>query len=225
MENNEQIKVTPIRLGRVAAYLVQDRRPILVDTGFPLAEGVILAALAQQGMSPHDLALIIITHGHVDHYGSAAALHTRTGAPVAIHALDADALRKGENAALHPTLFVAKLMIPFARMAKAQGIEPQVILEDDMDLGPYGVNAKVIHTPGHTPGSISLLLANGDVIVGDLVTENLLHPGQPTPRPLFVENLEQMKASVERILSYAPKRILAAHGGPLDPEIVRRMVL
>lgn len=209
----------------MTAYLVQGQRPILVDTGFPLAEGAILAALAQQGVSPRDLALIIITHGHVDHYGSAAALHARTGAPVAIHALDADALRKGENASLRPTMFVAKLMIPFARVAKAQGIEPQVILEDKMDLGYYGVNAKVIHTPGHTPGSVSLLLANGDAIVGDLVTENLLHPGQPTARPFFADNLEQMKASVERVLSYAPKRILAAHGGPLDPEIVRRMVL
>ena len=69
------------------AFLVQgEAGRLLVDTGPPGAEGRLLAALAAQGVDPESLALILITHGHTDHYGSAAALREHTGAPLAMHA-------------------------------------------------------------------------------------------------------------------------------------------
>lgn len=64
-----------------------------MDTGNPGRPDRILARLAECGVAPGDMRLILLTHGHVDHFGSAAELCERTGAPVAIHALDAEAVR------------------------------------------------------------------------------------------------------------------------------------
>lgn len=74
----------------------------MVDTGNPGSAPKVLAALAAQGFRPSDVSLIVITHRHVDHIGAAAALQRATGAPVAVHALDADGLRRGDGGDRRP---------------------------------------------------------------------------------------------------------------------------
>ncbi|MFD5560490.1 MBL fold metallo-hydrolase [Kitasatospora griseola] len=77
-------KVVPIPvMGRhnINAYLLLGRRPVLVDAGTPGSGRKIHDGLAARGVNPADLALIVITHGHIDHFGSAAELHRLTGAP------------------------------------------------------------------------------------------------------------------------------------------------
>src|SRR5689334_11180503 len=103
--------VIPISLGYVNAFLVQGERPVLVDTGVPGSTDKILNALKEHGVAGKDLSLILLTHGHYDHFGSALELKQRTGAPVAIHHRDAKWPKSGENAPVVPTNAVAKLMI------------------------------------------------------------------------------------------------------------------
>ena len=71
------------------SFILVGDRPVLVDSGMPGQATKTLAALAGEGFAPADVSLILITHRHVDHIGSAAALRRATGAPVAVHALDA----------------------------------------------------------------------------------------------------------------------------------------
>lgn len=91
--------ILPIRLGAIAkAFLIPTREgAILIDSGTPGQSERILQAMAAHGAAPESLRLILITHGHFDHFGSARELRERTGAPVAVHADDAIALRRGEN--------------------------------------------------------------------------------------------------------------------------------
>ena len=96
--------VRPIPLGHANAFLIRGSRPIVVDTGLPGNAPKILAALQAEGYKPWDLALIVITHVHTDHIGSAAALAGATGAPVLVHSGEADALTTGASAPAVPPI-------------------------------------------------------------------------------------------------------------------------
>ncbi|MCY0941425.1 MBL fold metallo-hydrolase [Streptomyces antarcticus] len=98
-------KIIPIPvLGKhaVNAYLLLGRRPVLVDAGTPGSGQRIHERIAGHGVDPSDLALIVITHGHIDHFGSAAELHRLTGAPVAGHVADLEPFRTGQARMPHP---------------------------------------------------------------------------------------------------------------------------
>ena len=91
--------VTGLTLGTMSqVFLVKTATgAILIDAGMSGQTDRAIEALAAHGVSPQDIRLILITHGHLDHFGGAKALRARTGAPVAVHAKDADALRSGQN--------------------------------------------------------------------------------------------------------------------------------
>ena len=103
------VTVPILPLGMLNSYILVGNRPVLVDTGMPGAAPKVGAALAREGFSPTDVSLILITHRHVDHIGGAAALQRATGAPVAIHALDADWLRRGQGGSRTPTGWAGRL--------------------------------------------------------------------------------------------------------------------
>ena len=83
--------VIQISLGWANAFVIRGKRPVLVDTGYPGSAPAIIDKLTQNGVDPGWLSLILITHGHADHFGSAAELKKQTGAPIAVHKLDAEA--------------------------------------------------------------------------------------------------------------------------------------
>jgi glyoxylase-like metal-dependent hydrolase (beta-lactamase superfamily II) len=90
-----------------------------------------------------------------------------------------------------------------------------------MDLKKFGVEGKIIHTPGHTPGSVSIALPGGEVIVGDLIMRGMLRWWQPN-YPLFADNLAQLKESIQLIMRRKPTKIFCGHGGPFNPKSVLR---
>lgn len=160
--------IEQLSLGFSNAFLLRGDKTIIVDTGRPGNETRILQALEQRNISPADVSLILLTHGHFDHFGSARALKQKLNVPVAIHHLDHVALQNGKDPALHPTRFTGKLLKLFLH-GKTESFEPDIIIRSEFNLEDYGVSGRVIHTPGHTPGSLSIMLANHDVIIGDLL--------------------------------------------------------
>lgn len=103
MSPHRIVTVPILPRGMVNSFLLIGERPIVVDTGVPGSAPKILAALAREGFAPGDVSLILITHRHVDHIGSAAAVKQATGAPVAVHALDAEWLGRGDGGTRPPT--------------------------------------------------------------------------------------------------------------------------
>ncbi len=214
----------------VNVFLIQgDGGAILVDTGNPGRAAHILARLAEHTLTllsagggvPHDLRLILLTHGHVDHFGNAAELRERTGAPVAIHALDAGAVRHGiqQPDSLHPTNLLADLVkrFPLPLFADhAPACEPDIVFEDEWRLDEYGVAGRVILTPGHTPGSVSVLLDSGEALVGDLVMGRLMGLLPKPGPPIVAWDLERNRESVRRLVALAPRIIYVGHGGPFE---------
>lgn len=206
-------------------FLVRGRTGcVLVDAGNPGKEELILKRLAEHGVESGDLRLILITHGHTDHFGSAAALQKRTGAPVAVHALDADALRQGihqpdslqATSRLLALLMGVSILRNLAAPDRAPALEPDIVFEEAWRLDEYGVAGRVIPTPGHTPGSVSVLLDSGEAIVGDMVMGQLmglLH--RPGPPPVAWD-LERNWESLRQLLALSPRIVYVGHGGPFD---------
>ena len=208
--------VFSIRFSFVNAFIVRGERVIIVDTGLPGFGEKILARMEEHGIKPGDVSLIIITHGHFDHYGSAAFLKEKTGAPVAIHKDDAGALRTGINPPLYPVGATGKVMEFVSGMMKkqkVQGMEPDILIEDEMDLAKFGIDGKVIPTPGHTAGCITVLLAGGCALQGDMIFGGLLRKHTPG-FPYFCQDRAQLLKSIQFILDKNPKIIYAGHGGP-----------
>ncbi len=214
-------RVIPIPLGLVNAFLIQGEQPILVDAGLPGQEQKILNALSTHGIPPQDLSLIVITHGHTDHFGSLAALKQHCSARVAIHRADADALRQGRNTELFPAGPLGHFFRLFAsERTTLPGVEPDILIEEGLDLlQEFGVNGKVLSTPGHTSGSVSIWLNTNEVIIGDMIFGGFLRRKRPN-YPWFIANMAQLRASIQRILSQQPTTMYASHGGPFDPKII-----
>ncbi len=121
------------------AYLIDAECPILVDVG-----AANMFDLLRRFLNPTDLEYIVLTHCHYDHTFGTAQLAEQTGANVAIHEEDAKLL--GDNWATASGVFGVR----------APSIEPDMLLKggESLDLGD--ISLRVIHTPGHTPGSICL---------------------------------------------------------------------
>jgi glyoxylase-like metal-dependent hydrolase (beta-lactamase superfamily II) len=199
-----------MRAGLSTAHLVQaDRGWILVDTGSPGQEERILSAL--RGLGGGELRLIYITHAHFDHYGSARAVRERTGAPITIHVADQAAMAAGETP-IHSVRghgWIGRLLLPLAeRVLDPEPTLADILLTDDQHLGAYGLDAVVIHTPGHTPGSSSLIVAHDVAFVGDLLSTT----GRLHAQSLYASDWSQLARSVVRLKRQPLSRIYAGHG-------------
>lgn len=215
----------------VNSFILVGERPILVDAGMPGSAPKILAALAREGFAPSDVSLLLITHRHVDHIGGAAALKHATGAPVAVHALDADGLRRGDGGPRPPTGWGARLFdLTGIPGESAEPCEPDLVIERDFALAPYGVlGGVVVHTPGHTAGSISALLPDGDVLAGDLVIGGITFLGGimrlgHARKPPFEDDPLVVRQSLIRLLEQGAKRFFVGHGGPLMAAALREYI-
>lgn len=217
-------------LGMLNAFLViQDRRAILIDTGLPGSAHRVDAALRLYGLGWNDVALIVLTHAHIDHAGSAVELRRLSDTPLLAHASEVPSCQ-GEPPLLRPTG-------PFGRLFRMSGaiqrpfpkFEPDRIMTGSrIDLTPEGFAGHILHTPGHTSGSLSVLLDTGDVFAGDLVASGILlggiaRKGRPKPPP-FEENRKAVKTSLRKLLDEGMKIFHLGHGGPLPRETVHRFI-
>ena len=208
----------------VNSYLIRGKKSILVDTGYPGSGRTIMAKLILEGIDPGEISLILITHGHNDHFGSAAELKERLGVPVAVHIMDAEYLRKGTDPPIHATGTTGRILKFLLSQTGASTVplpEPDILIEGEMSLEKYGVEGVVISTPGHTPGSVSVLLSSGEALVGDLIMGVGLWTRIPG-YPIFADDLKQVWGSIRSIMERSPKIVYAGHGGPFRPEAINR---
>lgn len=205
---------------------------ILVDTGTPGSEAKIERALKSQGRGFSDVKLIVVTHAHTDHAGSAARLRELTGAPIVAHADDLDYYERRKEM----TYCVAHSWGPLFLRSGVPGepylaFTPDILLQDDatFDLRSYGVEGLAKHTPGHTSGSISIELASGDALVGDLVASGVLLGGVMRTgraiRPPFEDDPATVGAQLLEMVDSGIERFHMGHGGPLPAGEVRRHAL
>ena len=218
-------QVIPISLGMVKVFLIKGEKAILVDTGMPGDPAPLLAALRRHQVEPGDLSLIVCTHGHADHAGKLASISRLTGVRVAVHRLEAARLAQGMTAEASP---VTRFGAFVARIIGSPPIEPfqaDILVDETFDLNPFGVAGKLIHTPGHTVGSLTVCLDNGEMIAGDLFNgKKVRHQALGrASRPFFARDLDQLAVSLRKIASLSPAIIYNAHGVPADADAVIKL--
>lgn len=219
----EKRRVIPIPLGMVSAFLIRGDKHILVDTGVKGGEEKVIKKIIESGIDPNDIELILLTHGHDDHFGGAEILRERTGAKIAIHKNDVENLRNGNNGKLEPTSKISKLLSKIMNSNKKttkKGLEPDIIMEEKLDLSELGIKGEVISTPGHTPGSISIVLDSKEAIVGDLMMA--FFPKKKPKYPMWATSISEVNESISKIMEFSPEIIYVGHGGPFSAETVLR---
>jgi glyoxylase-like metal-dependent hydrolase (beta-lactamase superfamily II) len=208
------VLVQRIEARETNCYLLQaDRGTVLIDPGPPGSAATVLAGAEKARIRASDVRLILVSHGHLDHYGTAAEVKAWCGAPIATYPGEPVFSRDRRNA-LPPAQTVRGSVIRWlylllSPLAKVTPLEADVFLDDEADLGPYGVQAKVVHAPGHSPGSLAVLTADGDAFVGDLFV-NYSVPSQP----IYLSDRVAWQQSHERILALKPRMVYVGHGEP-----------
>ena len=193
------------------SYLIHSQdETIIVDTGMPGNEARILDYTKGLGIEPSSISTIILTHPDIDHSGSVAKLKELTNAKVAIHEADAPRLsgEKQLKEVKGVVGLVIKVMGVFIRFSP---VKPDVLLKDSDKID--GVT--IIHTPGHTDGSVSVYIPGEALLVGDALrtTEN----GSLRLPPMTLD-LEKAKESIRKISALSYACLLPGHGPPLKPD-------
>ena len=144
----ETFPVGPLRCNCTLLANLESKEAIIVDPGDEITG--ILVRLARHQLT---LKQIIITHAHIDHIGGAAQLKRITGAPVLFHQQDL------------PLLAMLDAQAAWLDMQTPEKVTLDQSAEDGLSTGIPGLEAQVIHTPGHTPGSICLLFPKQELLL------------------------------------------------------------
>lgn len=199
-------------------YLIERDGLVLIDTGLPRNAGKILGYITGTlHRDMHDVKTIIITHYHADHTGSAAELRRATGAKVAIHTADADYL-SGKRPAVPLKGIRGRVLMLLMFLWPCEPLDPDILLQD----GDTIAGLRCIHTPGHTPGSITLLDPEHRVLFcGDtLLTRNGPVSGPP---PGATGDMAQARESAKALAGLDYDVLLSGHGPPLRPNACARV--
>jgi glyoxylase-like metal-dependent hydrolase (beta-lactamase superfamily II) len=188
----------------------------LVDTGLPGQEEEISSALADAGIGVQDLNRIIFTHQDLDHVGSGAALVRQSGAKVLAHNVEAPYIDGGLRP-LKPTPEMLEQRPQMREMMqRLEPIDVDESLEDGERLDLAG-GIRVIFTPGHTPGHVSLYLEGPRVLVaGDALTAEEGHLNGPNP-PVTLD-MDEAAQSVKRLAELDVETIVCYHGGVVNED-------
>ncbi|NIM94223.1 MAG: MBL fold metallo-hydrolase [Anaerolineales bacterium] len=212
-------------LGITRCYLIKQQCVLLIDCGDSGREDKFISELNRVGIQPSDIQLILMTHGHADHVGSAWEIREATGAKTVIHQGDSAWLETGRSelppgVTLWGKVVVSSFKPLISRSTYSPLLSDIVIGDDEFFLDDFGVSGRIVHTPGHTKGSISVLLDTGEAFVGDLAMNGLPHrwgPGLPS----YAEDIEEVKRSWAKLSQERIHTIYPGHGDPFPAEVIK----
>lgn len=183
-------------------YLLDLGELVMIDTGTGPGVSMIISNIRHLGLDPAQISTIILTHCHIDHIGGAHELRKRYGARIIMHERDAHVVETGD------TMMTAAYWygVPFAPL------RIDLKLTKDEERLPFGQHELIcLHTPGHTPGSISVYL--------DKSGQRILF-GQDIHGPFLAEfgsDIEQWQISMEKLLALKADVLCEGHFGVFRP--------
>ena len=205
------------------SYVVEEAGQVTIfDAGLPGYWNDLATELGSMGRSLDDVRAVVLTHGDTDHIGFAERLRRERGVPVYVHSLDAARARgeiKKRTSGWGPIKLgaLASFLVYSVRHGalRITSLSEVVTFEDGATLDVPG-SPRVIHLPGHTPGSAALHVPAVDaVFVGDAITTHDVLTGEDGPR-LAPFTLEPALAltSLERLDAIDATWVLPGHGDP-----------
>ena len=192
--------------------IINGENSILVDTGIKNLGKIVLQEIINCGLKPTDIKLIILTHTHFDHVANAHYLKEKTGAQIVVHENEKESLERGYKTIPKGTLPFTKIsswlgrnVVPF--IGKYNPVKAEIAVREKLDLNPWKIDGYVLHTPGHTSGSISVII-NKSAITGD----TFFNRGYNIIFPPFADSPETLIKTWHQIFQLGITEIYPGHG-------------
>ena len=188
-------KIIRIPTHRVNVYLIiSGSKAILVDPGVGKHLPVVYASIREHGLALNDIKMLILTHTHYDHVDGIKEVREKTGARILVQSNEAESLRRGYTELPRGTILPGRILSFLGRkLVPSIGSYPpavaDILIEERYDITELDVPAFVIHTPGHTRGSVSVIIDNEYAFVGDcmfgIFRRSILPPFADDPAALM----------------------------------------
>ena len=221
---------TPFYVGPVNVYLIEEDPLTLIDAGPRTDEAIeaLKSGLARLGYRLTDIKRVVISHAHADHYGLARLIVEESGAAAYIHAWDAPAVSPSTDYTAYgrilsevgvPAQVIDRMRAGYEKfLGFANPLDKVECLEDGDEILFERESLTVVHTPGHTPGSMCLVrTSNRLVFASDTVLKNITPNPMLSPDPIDgrrrFQSLGEYLVSLARIRSLAPTVLKGGHGG------------
>jgi hydroxyacylglutathione hydrolase len=206
--------------GRSNVFLIKSKNQnILVDTGISSCRRKLEKRLRQLGVE--HLECLVLTHSHYDHSANAAWIKEAFDTRIIIHKSEAHYLKNSVMSVPSGTMVYSKLIIKLAGVLipiipKVQRCEPDILTEDSYDLQNFGFESVVIHTPGHTEGSQSIIVGREIALVGDTMFGILRNSVMPP----FANDPYRLMISWKRLIENGCRLFIPSHGRVRDRQDV-----
>ncbi|WP_410509399.1 MBL fold metallo-hydrolase [Methanosarcina hadiensis] len=217
LDTSRPYNIVMIPMGHSNSYLIVSKgQGILVDAGCPGKIKNLEIVLERNNLGFSDIALVVLTHTHYDHVGCLAEIKEKSGAKILAHEKEKEFLEKGMTPFPEGTLWFSKIIsrignTTMSSKSRYQPVSPDIVVSDGYDLGRYVPHAKIIPTPGHTKGSISLIIENEVAFVGDTLFNAI--PGMVFPP--FADDVPELLKSWRVLIDSGCRIFYPGHGRPL----------
>ena len=210
--------------GRSNAFLLYNiSTHVLIDAGHANGYRPLSRSLAQLRVPQEGLAACVLTHSHFDHAGNAHRIQESFAAPLIIQHEEAGYLSRGENPMIYGTThfvcllthLLGKRVLAYANYTPAVA---DITFDEQFDLNPFGLDAYLLHTPGHSVGSASVIVHHEIAIVGDAMFGVFRNAAFPPFADLPLVLIESWK----KLLDTGCTLFLPAHGGAVTRELLQR---
>ncbi len=208
--------------GRCNSFLLTNGNNfILIDTGQKNKLNKIAEHIKKLNIDHIDA--LILTHTHFDHAENASVISKRYAAKIIAHESEAASLMAGNSKLPRGSIYITKLYKNLLGEALQPlfvypGAQPDILVNESLSLNTFGFNAFIMHTPGHSSGSVSVIIDNQIAIVGDAmfgVFKNSIFPP-------FADDIKQMVLSWGKLLETECTSFLPGHGTEKDRVILQR---
>jgi len=222
------IDIISISLGFDQCYVLKGEGVVVVDSGEPKKGAVFASTLEKKGIRLQDVKLVILTHGHWDHIGSASEIKSLTGASLAMHKAEVHWLENsltplppGITAWGRIFILLHSLFMPFIKVPPSK--VDLVIDDDGLSLADYGIPGRVVYTPGHSSGSVTVMLDTGEAFVGDLAMNKFPLCFSPS-LPIFADDPSAVISSWRKLIQLGASTVYPAHGKPFPVTVIEKAI-
>ncbi len=222
------MEIKTIKVGVDNCYLIKDNGLILVDWWTAWACKYFASWLKKLNIDPKEIKALIITHCHWDHIGCVKTIQNLTKAKIIVHKNEKEILEQWKSSMPPWITFWWKFLGPLLNKRwknfEIEKCKADIVVDkEETSLKEFGINGKIIFTPGHSKGSLSVVLDSWEAFVGDLAMNWL--PLSLTPSlPIFGEDSSMIIKSWQKLIDLGVKQVYPAHGKAFPINKIKKII-